>query len=168
MGYANGVALLHRQSLQSVGIMSIVASHLAAHLATGETFDDADTVFKRAYYRVIALISDIQPQLSNELIDFSDASKKIRIDKFKKQLKKEKLASRHHVEQQRAINQVNENLVKMSNNESQQLLEPTIVPDADQTVAVGNNNELLDGLYAQLLVALESNNEQNITRLQQQ
>ena len=136
-------------------------------MATGETFDDADTVFKRAYYRAIALISDIQPQLSNNLIDLSDASKKIRIDKFKKQLKKEKLASRHHVEQQRAINQVNENLVKMSSND-RPLLEPITVPDADKTVAVGNNNELLDGLYAQLLVALESNNEQNITRLQQQ
>ena len=162
-----GIALLHRQSLKSVGIMSIVASHLAAHLATGKTFDDADTVFKRAYYRAIALISQNQPQLSDSLIDFSDANKKIRIGKFKKQLKKEKLASRHHFEQQKTMNQVNENLMKMSSSDQKQL-ETSAAQYNGKTVAVANNNELLNGLYAQLLVALGSNDEQNITLLQKQ
>ena len=84
--------------------MSIVACHLSAHLSSGITFDDKDTVFKRAYFRAIAIINDNQPQLTNKSVDFDDDSKKIRIDKFKKHLKKQKLSAVKNKEQQNVMN----------------------------------------------------------------
>ena len=141
--------------------MSTVACHLSAHLSSGITFDDKDTVFKRAYFRAIAIINDNQPQLTNKSVDFDDDSKKIRIDKFKKHLKKQTLSAVKHTEQQNVMNQVNQNLIKMGGE-----IEPASTKAEIATTS--NNNELLDKLYSQLLTALEQSDEPKITQLQQQ
>ena len=153
--------MLHRQALQSVGIMSIVACHLSAHLSSGLTFDDKDTVFKRAYFRAIAIINNSQPQLTNKNVDFSEDSKRIRIDKFKKNLKKQTLSAVQHKEQQIVLNHVNQNLIKMGGEIESTSTNTTIT-------TASNNNELLDRLYSQLLAALEQNDEPKISHLQLQ
>ena len=130
-------------------------------MSSGVTFDDKDTVFKRAYFRAIAIINDSQPQLINKNVAFDDNSKKIRIDKFKKHLKKQTLSAVIHTERQNVMNQVNQNLIKMGGE-----IESTSTKTEIATTS--NNNELLDKLYSQLLTALEQNDEPKITQLQQQ
>ena len=119
-------------------------------------------VFKRAYFRAIALINDTQPVPTNDITDLSDEAKKIRISKFKTHLKRQKFSKIEHEQKALAMNQVNENLIKLSD---QKDIEES---NAIATTETSNNNQLLDELYAELLRALEGQDEDKIVQLQRQ
>ena len=97
-------------------------------------------VFKRAYFRAIALINDTQPVPTNNVTDLSDEAKKIRISKFKTHLKRQKFSNIDHEQKTLAMNQVNENLIKLSD---QKEIEES---NAIATTETSNNNQLLDEL----------------------
>ena len=119
-------------------------------------------VFKRAYFQAIALINDHQPEPTNNVTDLSDEAKKMRISKFKTHLKRQKYSKIEHEQKALAINQVNENLTKLS--DQREASESTAIA----TTETLNNNQLLDQLYAELLQALEGKNEDKIVQLQRQ
>ena len=119
-------------------------------------------VFKRAYFRAIALINDTQPEPTNNATDLSDEAKKIRISKFKTHLKRQKYSKIEHEQKALAINQVNENLTRLSDHKE------TTESNAIATTDTANNNQLLDELYAELLRALKSQDEDKIVQLQRQ
>ena len=58
-----------------------------SHLATGCTFNDTDTLFKRAFYRSLVLLNGTIPEVANRDCDFDERSKTIRLEKFKKKLR---------------------------------------------------------------------------------
>ena len=170
--FKDGLCLIHREALKSVGIVSIIAAHLGSHLATGCTFNDTDTLFKRAFYRSLVLLNSTIPQVTNRDCDFDERSKTIRLEKFKKKLRNLPLNFKHLEAEDEARKDLDQNLEKIAKKvKIENLDEGTKM--GSQEVKLTNQaefekNELFDSLMKDLLIAMEAGDQASINLIQQQ
>ena len=170
--FKDGLCLIHREALKSVGIVSIIAAHLSSHLATGCTFNDTDTLFKRAFYRSLVLLNSAIPEVTNRDCDFDERSKTIRLEKFKKKLRNLPLNCKHieaEVETRKDLDQNLETIakkVKIENFDEGTKMCTQEVKLTKQTEL--EKNELFDSLMKDLLIAMEAGDDASINSIQQQ
>jgi len=174
--YRNGICLLHRESLKSVGLSSLVATHLASHITSDSNFDDADTLFKRAFYKSITLLNHDIPQLKSKNINFDENEKEIRKEEFKHKLRSLPLNFNHLKRDAETSEELDANLNNMitasisaehDNQFQQEQTEMTsIVKIPNDSTA--DKNDLVDDLFDQLMHALEAKDEDKILELQKQ
>jgi len=161
----NKMLFVPREVLSSASMVSIIAAHCQSHLASNSTFNDTDIVFKRAFFRAIALLSAnmMNSSLSigdKEVLDYSKEGSDYRRVKYREHSAMNR--SREHATSiKKTQDSMKENLVKMSISEysPDRLLAP---------ISVDSNTEIVDHLYELLYDALESNNETEIARLQKE
>ena len=163
--FANANLFVPREVLDSTSLVSIIAAHCQSHRASNATFNDTDIVFKRAFFRAIALLSAnmMNSSLSigdKELLDFSKEGADHRRVKYREHSAMNR--SREHAKNiKKTQDLMKENLNKMSivEDSPNRLLAP---------ISIESNTEFLDHLYELLYDALESNNENEISRLQKE
>jgi len=175
--FKDGLCMIHREALKSVGIVSIIAAHLGSHLATGCTFNDTDTLFKRAFYRSLVLLNGTIPEVANRDCDFDERSKTIRLEKFKKKLRNLPLSFKNLETEEQTRKDLDQNLEKIAKKVNIEKFDEGTKMDTkekiDQRVKPTNQsefekNELFDSLMKDLLLAMEAGDEASIQSIQQQ
>ena len=148
-----------------------------SHLATGCTFNDTDTLFKRAFYRSLVLLNGTIPEVANRDCDFDERSKTIRLEKFKKKLRNLPLNFKNLETEEQTRKDLDQNLEKIAKKVNIEKFDEGTKMDSkekiDQRVERTNQsefekNELFDSLMKDLLLAMEAGDEASIQSIQQQ
>ena len=99
--YKEGTVLLDQQHLKSSGLMSVMAAHLASHLAAESHFIDSDVVFKRTFFRAVSLLcaqipaESLHSPTGEEILDYTMKGQKLREAKYREHLRNAPQASTH-------------------------------------------------------------------------
>ena len=146
-----------------------------SHLATGCTFNDTDTLFKRAFYRSLVLLNATIPEVANRDCDFDERSKTIRLEKFKKKLRNLPLNFKNLETEAKTRKDLDQNLEKIANkvNIENDGTKMDVKENSDERIQQTNQsefekNELFDSLMRDLLLAMEAGDESSIQSIQQQ
>ncbi|CAG5113266.1 Oidioi.mRNA.OKI2018_I69.chr2.g7386.t1.cds [Oikopleura dioica] len=165
--YQNGIALLDQQHLKSSGLMSVMAAHLASHLAADSHFIDSDVVFKRTFFRAVSLLcaqipaESLHSSTGEEILDYTSKGQKLREAKYKEHLRNAPQAS-SHIKHQRSVT---ENKAKTTQKLGQALeLKHDIVLSGENKNS--SAEDYFDRLCAQMFDALQEEDEDRIQALQ--
>ena len=146
-----------------------------SHLATGCTFNDTDTLFKRAFYRSLVLLNATIPEVANRDCDFDERSKIIRLEKFKKKLRNLPLNFKNLETEEKTRKDLDQNLEKIARkvNIENAGTKMDVKEKSDERIEQANQsefekNELFDSLMRDLLLAMEAGDEASIQSIQQQ
>jgi hypothetical protein len=147
--------------------MSVMAAHLASHLAAESHFIDSDVVFKRTFFRAVSLLcaqipaESLHSPTGEEILDYTMKGQKLREAKYREHLRNAPQASTHIKHQKK----VTEHKGKTTQKLSQALeLKPEIVLNGDTKDS--SAEDYFDRLCAQMFDALQEEDEDRIKALQ--
>jgi len=166
--YNNSVCILHRDALKSVGVISIIAAHLSSHLASGLTFNDADTVFKRVFFNSISILNNKIPVERCSNVDYTEIGKQARIEKFKKHLRASSYHHEHHRQHDDTTLLLHNNMAIIAKHSDSLSSNPSKILSTEiSQIPISNQNDATnDDIFLQLLQAIQSGDECRIVELQ--
>jgi len=160
--------------------MSVMAAHLASHLAAESHFIDSDIVFKRTFFRAVSLLCAQIPAESlhsptEEILDYTMKGQKLREAKYREHLRNAPQASTHIKNQKKVTEHKDkttqklsqgtdflEKIIKLQNSALE--LKPDLVLNGDTKDS--SAEDYFDRLCAQMFDALQEEDEDRIQTLQ--